>query len=72
MLAVFLGIGWLLDHWLGTTPWFMIGLVLFAAVGMFVSMKARYTARMEELERERRDRSNAHRTARPDESAVAS
>ena len=33
LLAVFLGIGWLVDRWLGTRPLFMIGLVLFAAAG---------------------------------------
>jgi MFS family permease len=31
LLAFFLGIGWLVDRWLGTRPLFMIGLVLFAA-----------------------------------------
>lgn len=52
-LVVFLGIGWLLDRWLGTTPWFMIGLFLLAAAGSFVVIKARYTAQMEALEAER-------------------
>jgi len=65
MVAVFLGLGWLLDRWLGTAPWFMIGLVLFAAVGMFVTMKARYSARMAELERERAERATAHRAGAP-------
>jgi len=61
MIAVFLGVGWLLDRWLGTTPWFMLGLVVFAAVGVFVTMKVRYTARMEVLEQERLERAGAHR-----------
>ena len=63
MMAVFLGIGWLLDRWLGTTPWFMVGLVVFAAVGVFVTMKVRYTTRMEALEQERLERAGAHRTS---------
>jgi F0F1-type ATP synthase assembly protein I len=61
MIAVFLGIGWLLDRWLDTTPWFMLGLVVFAAIGVFVTMKVRYTARMEVLEQERLERAGAHR-----------
>ena len=31
-LAVFLGLGWLLDAWLDTRPAFTIGLVVFAAI----------------------------------------
>jgi F0F1-type ATP synthase assembly protein I len=54
MLGVFLGLGWLIDSWLGTRPVFMIGLVVFAAVGMFVRMKFTYDARMTVLEEERR------------------
>src|SRR5262245_43991245 len=27
-LVLFMGGGWLLDRWLGTAPWFMIGLVV--------------------------------------------
>ncbi|WP_205528759.1 AtpZ/AtpI family protein [Desertimonas flava] len=64
-LVVFLGIGWLLDRWLGTTPWFMIGLFLLAGVGTFIIMKARYTATMEALEAERRSAATAQRTASP-------
>lgn len=31
-----LGLGWLLDRWLGTKPWLMVvGLVLGAAAGFF-------------------------------------
>jgi ATP synthase protein I len=30
------GIGWLLDHWLGTKPWLMVaGLVLGAITGFY-------------------------------------
>lgn len=31
-----LGLGWLLDHWLGTKPWLMVvGLVLGSAAGFY-------------------------------------
>lgn len=62
-LVVFLGIGWLLDRWLGTTPWFMIGLFLLAGAGTFVMLKVRYTATMEALEAERRSAMTANRGA---------
>ena len=62
LLAFFLGIGWLVDRWLGTRPLFMIGLVLFAAVGSFVKMKLDYDSRMERLEAERRNASQARTT----------
>lgn len=62
-LVVFLGIGWLLDRWLGTTPWFTIGLFLLAGVGSFIIIKARYTATMEALEAERRASASAQRSA---------
>lgn len=35
-VIVFSGVGWLLDRWLGTAPWFLAGgLVLGAAAGFF-------------------------------------
>jgi ATP synthase protein I len=35
-VVVFCGFGWLLDRWLGTSPWFLAGgVVLGAAVGLF-------------------------------------
>ncbi|MEY3588801.1 MAG: putative F0F1-ATPase subunit Ca2+/Mg2+ transporter [Actinomycetota bacterium] len=52
-VLVFFLIGFGLDMWLGTTPWFMIGLVIFGVVGQFVKMYYEYSARMEMLERER-------------------
>lgn len=58
-LVLFLGIGYGLDRWLGTGPWLMIGLFLLAAVGTFASMTARYSARMDELDAERRERRDA-------------
>ncbi len=58
-LLLFFGIGFALDRWLGTTPWFMIGLTVLASVGFFASFKYRYTARMEQLEAERAERAAA-------------
>jgi F0F1-type ATP synthase assembly protein I len=60
-LALFLGLGFLVDRWLGTTPLFMIVLFLVVAVALFLSWKARYTASMEVLEAQRRDDATRHR-----------
>ena len=49
-LLVFLGLGALIDRWLGLFPVFTITLVLFAAVGTFVRMKLVYDATMERHE----------------------
>ena len=62
-VALFFGIGAALDHWLGTTPWFMIGLTLLASIGFFYSFKFQYTARMEQLEAERSARAGKGRAA---------
>ena len=56
VMLVFLGIGALIDHWLGTWPGVAIGLVIFSVVGQFVSMYYRYKADMEAHEAERRER----------------
>jgi hypothetical protein len=58
-LAVFLGIGWAIDAWLGIFPVFTIGLVVFAAVGTFIRLKYTYDATMERLEAERLARREA-------------
>ncbi|HEX8472478.1 MAG TPA: AtpZ/AtpI family protein [Pyrinomonadaceae bacterium] len=35
-VLAFLGIGWLLDRWLGTSPWLMVaGIVVGSAVGFY-------------------------------------
>jgi len=35
-VVTFCGLGWLVDRWLGTAPWFLVGgLVLGAAAGFF-------------------------------------
>ena len=59
-IAVFLGIGWGLDVWLGTQPIFMIALVIFSTVGQFIKMWFIYDARMRMLENERRQGLSAH------------
>jgi ATP synthase protein I len=36
VVATFCGLGWLLDKWLGTQPWLLIGGVVFgSAAGLF-------------------------------------
>lgn len=52
-MAVFLGLGWLLDRWLGTAPLFMIVLTVFAAIGQFLRLKYVYDAHMTRLEAQR-------------------
>ena len=35
-IAVFLGIGWALDQWLGTKPWLLVaGIVVGSAIGFY-------------------------------------
>ncbi len=35
-VAAFTGVGWFLDKWLGTQPWFLVGgIVLGSAAGLF-------------------------------------
>lgn len=54
--AIFLGLGWLLDRWLGTAPVFMVTLTLFCIVGKSIVLLATYNEKMKRLERERRER----------------
>jgi len=49
----FLGVGYLLDRWLGTKPLFMVGLVLLGLIGEFVRFWYDYDARMKVLEAQR-------------------
>ena len=54
-IVVFLGLGWLIDRWLGTQPVFMIVLVVLAIVGLGAKIYGAYTVRMKALEQERLD-----------------
>jgi F0F1-type ATP synthase assembly protein I len=58
-VALMLGIGWGLDHWLGTAPIFMITMTVLAGVGFFAKFKYQYDARMDVHEAERVERANA-------------
>jgi len=64
-LAVFFGLGWLIDGWLGTRPAFMIALTVFAVVGQSVRMWIEYDARMKRLEAERKAATSSHQTVNP-------
>ncbi len=44
--AIFLGIGWLVDRWLGTQPVFMLLLTVFALVGQGFLLYVRYEQEM--------------------------
>ena len=44
---MFFGIGFALDRWLGTTPWFMIVFMVLGGVGFFAKMKYHYDAQMD-------------------------
>ena len=52
-VVVFFGIGFGIDVWLGTTPLFMIVLVLFAVVGQFIKMYYVYSSAMRHHEQKR-------------------
>ena len=62
VVAVFVGVGILLDRWLGTLPWFTIGMTVLAAIGFFAKYKYQYDAAMDQHEAERRDRIAAGRS----------
>ena len=44
--ALFGGLGYLLDRWLGTLPGFTLGMFLLAVVGLFIRMWYGYDTRM--------------------------
>lgn len=61
VMAVFVGAGYGIDRWLGTAPWGMVVCSLLGAVGLFVSWKARYSARMDALQEQRHLDATRHR-----------
>ena len=54
IIALFLGLGYVLDRIFGTMPIFMIVMTVLGAIGLFAKLKYRYDDRMDELEAERR------------------
>ncbi len=54
MLAIFLLAGYGLDRLFGTMPIFMIVMTVIGSVGLFLKFKYSYSARMDELEAQRR------------------
>ncbi len=55
-MLLFLAVGFVIDRWLGITPWAMIASSLLGGVGLFLKFKYRYDATMQRLETERRAR----------------
>lgn len=60
VVVVFFLFGLGLDTWLGTTPWFMLGLLLFGVVGQFTKMYYAYNGRMKDLESQRTESARGH------------
>ena len=58
-VALFVAVGLGLDRWLGTLPWFTIGMTVLAGIGFFAKFKYQYDARMDELQAERAEQANA-------------
>lgn len=61
--AIFGGLGWLLDHLLGTGPFLFIGLLVFGFVGIVLKLWLRYDAAMAKEEADKVW--NRHKTPRP-------
>jgi hypothetical protein len=64
-VALFLGIGWLIDSWVDTRPIFTLAFVVFAVAGQMVRMWFEYDARMKVLERERLERAHGSPSSAP-------
>jgi ATP synthase protein I len=64
VVALFFGLGFLLDHLFDTTPLFMIVMTIVGAVGVFVRFWYRYDEAMTEHERVRDEKSAAQTAAR--------
>lgn len=57
---IFFGVGFALDLWLGTTPLFMIALVVVGIVGQFARAWYGYERSMQQLEAARAEQSRSH------------
>ena len=62
-VAIFAGIGWALDRWLGTGPAFLIVFIILAFAGNFARMYYAYNADMARLEAELPGRSTSEPAA---------
>ena len=60
VVIVFFLIGLGIDTWLGTTPWFMLGLLVFGVAGQFTKMYYVYNDRMKVLEERRAQDASGH------------
>jgi F0F1-type ATP synthase assembly protein I len=69
IVALFLGVGYVLDRIFGTMPVFMIVFVLLGAIGLFAKLKYRYDDRMDELESQRRSANESTQSERKREVA---
>jgi F0F1-type ATP synthase assembly protein I len=58
-VALFVVVGYGLDHWLGTVPWITIAMTVLAGVGFFARYKYQYDAAMERHEADRRELAQA-------------
>jgi F0F1-type ATP synthase assembly protein I len=70
-IAIFLGLGYLMDSWLGTKPVFMIVLFLVGVIGQFASLWYRYQASMSSLDDQRRADSHRHHNISASENAAS-
>jgi F0F1-type ATP synthase assembly protein I len=61
--ALFLGIGYALDRWLGTQPVFTICLFFVGVIGQFATMWYRYNDAMNTHDAERLAARQAHRSS---------
>jgi len=61
-VALFVAVGLGLDRWLGTLPWFTIGMTLLAGIGFFAKFKYQYDVAMDQHEAERLERTGAGRS----------
>ena len=62
-VALFFGIGYGLDRWLGTGPWLMVVFTLLGGVGYFLKFKYRYELEMQRHEAELAARRQQERAA---------
>jgi F0F1-type ATP synthase assembly protein I len=71
IVALFFGIGYLIDWLSGTTPVFMIIMTVLGAIGLFAKLKYRYDDKMDEHDALRRARSVSQPSAQPSDQDVA-